>query len=562
MKILLTTLNAKYIHTSLALRWLYVANKDHYDISFKEFVIKEDIPSVAEQILETQAEVIGLSVSIWNVRQTEVLIKQLRTTNPQLIIFVGGPEVTYEPEFFLENWAIDYVISGEGEFVSGELFAELELGNRAVDIPGVSYQGHISKALVQADIEKLVLLDSPYQLEEDRASLKHRVIYFETSRGCPYQCQYCLSSLEKGVRYFPKSYIDDNLNYFIQSDAKLIKFLDRTFNLNKKHTAHVFDHLIENYRPNLSCQFEIYADLLNDEDIKHLNADLPDNFFRFEIGIQSTYEPTNKEIKRLQNFELLANNIKKLMAGGKIDLHLDLIAGLPFETFERFKKSFNDVFALGAKEVQLGFLKMLRGTALRKNAAKYGYKYQEEAPYEMEYNDSISSAEIERIHNAEEALDRFWNSGRFNRTMTTLMENAVGDLYFEFFEELYDYYTAQNFPRFGYQLEDLFKVLSDFLATKNIDLFPLLRADYYDNYTLRPHGFWEEKTCKKQKKAWLQEIIHNEEFLKKNRLKANQIEKFATIDPIDEDLLLITLFNCRKSKIEPHPTVIYPLLKG
>ena len=561
MKILLTTLNAKYIHTSLALRWLYVANKDHYDISFKEFVIKEDIPSVAEQILETQAEVIGLSVSIWNVRQTEALIKQLRTTNPQLIIFVGGPEVTYEPEFFLENWAIDYVISGEGEFVSGELFAELELGNRAVDIPGVSYQGHISKALVQADIEKLVLLDSPYQLEEDRASLKHRVIYFETSRGCPYQCQYCLSSLEKGVRYFPKSYIDDNLSYFIQSDAKLIKFLDRTFNLNKKHTAHVFDYLIENYRPNLSCQFEIYADLLNDEDIKHLNTDLPDNYFRFEIGIQSTYEPTNKEIKRLQNFELLANNIKKLMAGGKIDLHLDLIAGLPFETFERFKKSFNDVFALGAKEVQLGFLKMLRGTALRKNAAKYGYKYQEEAPYEMEYNDSISSAEIERIHNAEEALDRFWNSGRFNRTMTTLMENAVECLYFEFFEELYDYYTAQNFPRFGYQLEDLFKVLSDFLATKNIDLFPLLRADYYDNYTLRPHGFWEEKTCKKQKKAWLQEIIHNEEFLKRNRLKANQIEKFATIDPIDEDTLLITLFNCRKSKIEPHPTVIYSLLK-
>lgn len=560
MKILLSTLNAKYIHTSLALRWLYVANKDRFDISFKEFVIKEDIKEVAKQILDTQAEVIGLSVSIWNVEQTKKLVTLLKSANSNLIIFVGGPEVTYEPEFFLENWDIDYVVSGEGEFVTGELFTALEAGISDINIPGISYRGRINKILVQADISKLVLLDSPYQLPEDKDSLKHRVVYFETSRGCPYQCQYCLSSLEKGVRYFPQEYIDNNLNYFVQSDAKLIKFLDRTFNLNKKHTAHVFDYLIENYRPNLSCQFEIYADLLNDEDIKQLNDKLPENYFRFEIGIQSTYEPTNKEIKRLQNFELLAGNIRKLMDGGKIDLHLDLIAGLPFETFDRFKKSFNDVFALKAKEVQLGFLKMLRGTALRNNAAKYGYKFQENAPYEMEYNDSISAAEIERIHNAEEALDRFWNSGRFNRAMTYIMEYHVGTAYFEFFEEIYNYYTAQSFPRFGYQLEDLFKILSDYLATLNIDVFPLLRADYYDNYTLKPHGFWEDKVEKKQKKAWLQEIIHNDEFLTANKLDPTQIEKFATIDPIDEQTLLITLFNCRKSKVEPHPSVEYKLL--
>lgn len=559
MKILLSTLNAKYIHTSLALRWLYVANKDRFNISFKEFVIKEDINEVAKQILDTQAEVIGLSVSIWNVEQTKQLATLLKSANPELILFVGGPEVMYEPEFFLENWDIDYVVSGEGEFVTGELFTALEKGNMNMDIPGVSYIGHINKTLVRADINKLILLDSPYQLPEDRESLKHRVVYFETSRGCPYQCQYCLSSLEKSVRYFPQEYIDDNLNYFIQSDAKLIKFLDRTFNLNKKHTAHVFDYLINNYRPNLSCQFEIYADLLNDEDIKLLNDKLPDNYFRFEIGIQSTYEPTNKEIKRLQNFELLANNIKKLMDGGKIDLHLDLIAGLPFETFDRFKKSFNDVFALKAKEVQLGFLKMLRGTALRRNADKYGYKFQEKAPYEMEFNDSISAEEIQRIHNAEEALDRFWNSGRFNRSMTFIMQHHVDRTYFEFFESIYNYYTAQKFPRFGYQLEDLFKVLSDYLAKLNIDIFPLLRADYYDNFTLKPHGFWTDKVEKKLKKAWLQEIIHNNEFLIANKLDPIQIEKFATIDPIDEQTLLITLFNCRKSKIEPHPSVEYKL---
>ena len=561
MKIVLTTLNAKFIHTSLALRWLYVANKDKFNISFTEFVIKEDIDSVTEQLLAKQADVIGISVSIWNVKQSKTLIEKLKLAKPELIIFIGGPEVMYEPEFFIENWDIDYVISGEGEFVTGELLQALEQGQREVDIPGVSYKGHINRTIVQADIEKLVELDSPYQLPEDRDSLKHRVVYFETSRGCPYQCKYCLSSLEKGVRYFPKQHIDENLAYFINSPAKLIKFLDRTFNLNKNHTHHVFSYLIEHHRPNLSCQFEIYADLLKDENIEYLNTKLPKDYFRFEIGIQSTYEPTNKEINRLQDFELLAGNIRKLMDGGKIDLHLDLIAGLPFETFERFIKSFNDVFALGAKEVQLGFLKMLRGTSLRNNASKYGYSFQEEAPYEIYYNDDISAAEIERIHCAEEALDRYWNSGRFQRSMSYLMDGPFKGAYFQFFEAMHSYYTEAGLPRFGYQLEDLFRLLYEFTLARGIDIFELLRADYYDNYTLRPHGFWEEKTCKKQKKAWLQEILHNHEFLEANKLTKDQIEKYATLDLVSDDAntLLVTLFNRRKTKLEAHPTLHYTL---
>lgn len=559
MKFVLSTLNAKYIHTSLALRWLYVANKDKFNVSYIEFVIKENINSVAQQLIETDCDVLGLSVSIWNVRQTQTLIQLLKEKKPELIIFVGGPEVTYEPEFFLENWEIDYVISGEGEFVSGQLFEALQQGIREVDIPGVSYLGHISRTIVQADIEKLILLDSPYQLEEDKEALINRVVYLETSRGCPYQCQYCLSSLEKGVRYFPKEYIYDNLSYLIQSDAKLIKFLDRTFNLNKTHTYNVFNFLIENYRPNLSCQFEIYADLLDDEKIAFLNNNLPKDYFRFEIGIQSTYEPTNLEVKRRQDFDLLSKNIKLLMEGGKIDLHLDLIAGLPFETYERFKKSFNDVFALGAKEVQLGFLKMLRGTNLRRNAAKYGYKYDELPPYEIEYNDSISAEEITLIHNAEEALDRYWNSGRFDRSLTFVFENFYPNRYFEFFEELYNFYSVKNFPRFGYQLEDLFAVLQEFLTTKGIDIFPLLRDDYYDNYTLRPHGFWQDKMSKKEKKQLVQKIIHDESFLTQNKLTAQQIEKYSTIDVIDEQTLLLTLFHVRENKKTPHPRIKYIL---
>lgn len=546
MRTVLSTLNAKYIHTSLALRWLYVANKDRFDISFKEYTIKENIDKVADELLETKSNIIGLSVSIWNVAQTKELVSLLKNRNPELIIILGGPEVSYEPEFFLANWNIDYIISGEGEFVLGELLDALQMG-RPIKIEGVSSRQHINKVIVQADLDKLAQLSSPYMLEEDKEDMQHKLVYFETSRGCPYQCQYCLSSLEKGVRYFPKNYIQDNLGYLINSNAKQIKFLDRTFNLNKEHTYTVFDFLIKHYRPNLSCQFEIYADLLKDEMIDYLNENLPKNFFRFEIGIQSTYEPTNIAVRRKQDFPLLSANVRKLMDGGRIDLHLDLIAGLPYETLERFIKSFNDVFELKAKEVQLGFLKMLRGTNLRRDTDKYGYKYDPEAPYEIECNADISKAELERIHEAEHALEKYWNGGRFVNTMNVLIDVYYKGRYFELFDEIAQFYTDKQYPHRGYQLEDLFKNLHEFLLLRDIDLSYMLRKDYYSNFTRRPQGFWVDKLDKKKRKQLLYQIGQDKEFLSKHNLTRRIVEKQTAIDTIAEDKYLLTVFyeNCQ-----------------
>ncbi|MDH6309693.1 anaerobic magnesium-protoporphyrin IX monomethyl ester cyclase [Dysgonomonas sp. PFB1-18] len=541
MKTILATLNAKYIHTSLALRWLYVANKDRFDISFREYTIKENIEKIAQELSDTGSDIIGLSVYIWNVSHTKELVRLLKERNPQLIIVLGGPEVMYEPEYFLENWNIDYVIGGEGEFVLGELLETLE-NEIPVQIAGVSSKGNINKVIVQADPEKLASLDSPYMLEEDKPEIGNKLVYFETSRGCPYQCQYCLSSLEKGVRYFPQEYIVKNLRYLIESDAKQIKFLDRTFNLNKEHTHMVFDYLIANYRPNLSCQFEVYADLLKDETITYLNTHLPKDYFRFEIGIQSTYEPTNVAVKRKQDFPLLAGNVKKIMQGGKIDLHLDLIAGLPYETFDRFRKSFNDVFALGGKEVQLGFLKMLRGTNLRRFAEKYGYKYDEDAPYEIEYNADISRTELDRIHEAEHALEKFWNSGRFVQTMEALFADKYKGRYFEFFDELGQFYKEKNYPHRGYQLEDLFRYLHAFLIMKGIDLFSTLRTDYYGNFTRRPQGFWEDTLGKQKRKQLLYQIGQDKAFLKKYNLTRKIVEKQTALDYISDNELLLTIF--------------------
>lgn len=551
MKVLLTTLNAKYIHTSLALRWLYVANKDKFDISFKEYVIKEEITTIVDDLLLQNPDVIGLSVYIWNVEKVKLLIDLIKEKSPQTIVIVGGPEVTYEPDYFVENWDVDYLISGEGEFVLGELLTAISTKSEPI-IDGVSKRGSVSKIVAKADLEKLASLPSPYQLEEDKENMKNRLLYFETSRGCPYQCQYCLSSLEKGVRYFPKHHIVDNLSYFIRSNAKQIKFLDRTFNLNKEHTRFVFDFLIDHYRPGLSCQFEIYADLLTDESINYLNKNLPENYFRFEIGIQSTYEPTNIAVRRKQNFELLAGNIQKLMGGGRIDLHLDLIAGLPYETYERFVKSFNDVFCLKAKELQLGFLKMLRGTSLRRNADKYGYKYSLLAPYEIESNNDITHEELERIHDAEHALEKYWNSGKFSRTMQVLTDRYYKDRYFELFDEIGQYYNLHNLPHHGYRLEDIFLFLHNFLLSRGIDLFTELRTDYYCNFKIRPHGFWDDKIEKRERKQLLYQIGNDKPFLQKYGLNRKIIEKQAAIDIVEnsDNEYLLTVFLQKDNSVE------------
>jgi hypothetical protein len=541
MKVHLTTFNAKYIHTSMALRWLYVVNKAQFDLSFSEYTIKESVSVIADSIIAEGYDVVGISVSIWNVAQSQELASTLKKQNPNIILIAGGPEVSYEPNFFVDNWEIDYVVSGEGEFVLGQLLYALQNGEE-IDLESVSSKSRICTKSAQADLNELIKYPSPYKLDSDNSERKNRIAYFETSRGCPYSCQYCLSSLEKGVRYFPHEYVTDNLRYLIDSDVKHIKFLDRTFNLNKQHTSAVFDFLIDNHRPNLSCQFEIYADLMNDETIEYLNSNVPGNYFRFEIGIQSTHEPTNIAVQRRQDFPLLSGNIEKIMKGDVIDLHLDLIAGLPLETFDRFRRSFNDVFRLRAKEVQLGFLKLLRGTNLRRDAEIYGYIYDEKAPYEIISGNDISIKELDRIRNAEYALDKFWNSGRFVTTLNFLFDGVYSGRYFDFFDEMGHYYKANNLPRMGYQLEDLFRYLNQFLESKGIDASDTLREDYYSNYKIRPTSYWTEDISKNERKKLLYAIGQDNDYLRKHNLTRKNIEKQTAINPLKSGGYLLTIF--------------------
>ena len=546
MKTIITTLNANYIHTSLALRWLYVANKDNFDISFREYVLKEDLSKIANDLLCSNPDIIGIGIYIWNVDKSANLISILKTLKPEVIIIAGGPEVSYEPKHFIDIMQIDFVISGEGEFVLGRLLSAIEkrhLGDDSpIDIESVSFPGKINKTIAKTNLEKLTALPSPYMLEEDLEDRKNRIVYFETSRGCPYKCEFCLSSLDKGVRFFPMPYVTENIEYLINNNTRQIKFLDRTFNLNKKHTLSIFSFLIGHYRPGLSFQFEIYADLFDDDTIDYLNNKLPPHYFRFEIGIQSTYKPTNDAIDRKQNLEKSASNIRKIIAGCKIDLHLDLIAGLPYETFDRFKKSFNDVFSLRAKEVQLGLLKMLRGTSLRRKAKLYGYEFNENAPYEIIKHNDITKDEISRIHAIERALEKYWNSGKFAKTMQALFETKYKNQYFELFDDIGQYYNKQKLPEHGFHLEDIFLNLHKFLQFNNIDLFYELRNDYYSCYKIRPHGFWVNRMDKKIRKQLLHQIGLDKEFLKRFGLNNKVIKKQTAIDHLKENEYLLTVF--------------------
>lgn len=534
MKSLITTLNSKFIHTALSLRLLYVSCKDECDIDFKEYTTKDRIDDIVEDLLKMQLDLVAFSTYIWNVDYIKEILVKLRNRQPNLILVLGGPEVSYEPEYFLNNFECDYVMSGEGETSFKQLLLALE-NNQDTRIKGISQKGFISTYQVQCDLKVVESFDSPYQLERDVKDLKNRIVYFESSRGCPYQCQYCLSSLEVGMRFFSMDYIKENLLYLINHGAKTIKFLDRSFNVNAKRAIEILDFIIENHREGMQFQFEINADVLDKRIMDFVNEKAPKNLIRFEIGIQSTYEPTNEAVKRRQDFEHLSMIIKGLMAGDKADLHLDLIAGLPHESYERFAKSFDDVFAFRAKELQLGFLKMLRGTSLRNDAKKWGYEYQEESPYEMYYNDVLSNEEREHIHIGEDMLEKYWNSGRCVHTLNYLFDHHFNSP-FHFFHDFGVYYIEQGYKKMGYQVHELFEYLYNYLNSLGIDCLEYLLEDYFHCFKVKPKKWWPSIT--KQERN---EFINNLDIDTMNKYKINKdlLFRYSMIEKINDHYMIV-----------------------
>lgn len=491
MKTLLVGINSKYIHPNLAIRYLKANTSASVEI--KEYTIKDQTAYIIEDILKYEPNVLGFSCYIWNIKIIKQIIKKLKSERPDMIIVLGGPETSYDYDDFLLDGLADYIIVNEGEIAFDKLLKHLQ---KQYDINEIENLIYIDKGNIIRNTQKLIsdlnLLKNPYRFKQDYDSIKNKVQYLELSRGCPYKCSYCLASLEKGLRFFDLNKTFENIDYLVKKGAKTIKFLDRSFNAHKKLALRFFEKLIEKNYQNTVFQFEINGDVLNDEIVDYLTENCKKNYIRFELGIQSTNKKVNEAIDRFQDTERLIIIISKLKSSNVI-LHLDLIAGLPYEDLESFRKTFNDIFALYPDELQLGFLKMLKGTKIRLEAEKYGYIYDVDPPYEIIKNDFLNEAEIKSIHLVEHFLDIYWNKNFMNESIIQISKKF--NSYFDFFLELGNYYSQKNLSTKRYQLADLFTNLINFLETKNTltdEIYSSLKLDYLLYHKIKPKSFWKK----------------------------------------------------------------------
>jgi radical SAM superfamily enzyme YgiQ (UPF0313 family) len=521
MKTLLISINAKYIHTNNAVR-LLKANSD-FDIDIFEYTIKDDISKIIDDIKQYNPDVLGLSIYIWNIGLFRKLLSKLSLEESNIII--GGPEVSYESSDFLNKYPVDYIIKGEGELAFNKLLHAIDSGEDVSSISNLIYlkDNKITHTPL-LEIGNLDELKLPYYFEFDIPHIPNKISYIETSRGCPYKCSYCLSSLEKKVRFFNMDKVKDTIIYLMSHGSKTIKFLDRTFNANKK-TLELFDFIIKNNNHKTVFQFEITGDVLDTKIIEHLNDKAPKGLFRFEIGIQSTNNKTNLLVDRYQNTDKLFENINLIQEKGIIDLHLDLIAGLPKEDLSSFRNTFNEVFNLGAKELQLGFLKMLKGTKIRREASLYDYVYSEEAPYQIISNESLSIKDVEEIHLVEHMLDIYHNKGYFGKNTHNYILNTEDP--YNLFKLIGEFYLINKYSFKGYQVEDVYSRLFNFIEDNEV-IFTL-KQDYLNRSKIKPKIFWEQDISKQEKNVILKEIALKSKITINSLYKHTAIIKFENI---------------------------------
>lgn len=483
MKILLTTLNSKFIHTNLAIRYIKECSKDIRDIELKEYTINNQMDFILKEIYRGGYDAVFFSVYIWNVEDILRLCRNLKSVKPDMIIGLGGPEVSYDSEKLMKKYPfIDYIMYGEGEITFRELCMMFRNEKDIKDIKGIVYRDgeniHVNDE--RPLIENLDIIPSPYD-NMNPEEYKNRIVYYESSRGCPFNCQYCLSSAIKGLRYFSIERIKKDLKNLIEAEVAQIKFIDRTFNAKKKTAMEIMSFLMENDNGFTTYHFEVTAHLIDDEMLEFLKNCKP-GLFQFEIGVQSTDPFVLEACGRKDNFERLSKVVKQIESYKNIHQHLDLIAGLPYENYRGFEKSFNDVYRLGIEQLQLGFLKMIKGTGIRKTADMHDFRYKNYPPYEVLSNRYISYDEILKLKDIEEMVERYYNSGNFSLSIKYLVEKFYMDSPFRFYEEFSEFYNSRGYFSVSQGRNENYRILLEFYEEKigmNTELFrDMLKFDY------------------------------------------------------------------------------------
>ncbi|MBQ4510884.1 MAG: DUF4080 domain-containing protein [Clostridia bacterium] len=475
MKVTICAINSKYIHSSLA-PWCLAGGLEKYaneiEYSVVEGTINESVDDVLGRIVAENSEIIGFCTYIWNKTYVYSLCKKLKMlTNAKIVL--GGPEVSYNVQEVLTNSDIDYILSGEGEIS----FAQLCQGVNKNEIKGLCYRKGNE-----------IIVSQPCVLEEDPPSpyvkryfeqLNGRIAYIETSRGCPFSCTFCLSGRCGGIRFFDLEESQKRILALANSGTKTVKFIDRTFNASRSRTKRIFNFLIDNYGvafPRDICfHFEIECELLDDETIEILKK-APIGLFQFEIGIQSFNEKTLNAINRKANFEKLTKTVKALVALENIHIHIDLIAGLPYEDYDSFENSFNTAYNLNAHMLQFGFLKMLHGADIRENTQNHSCEYSKEPPYEVISTEWLPKEKMEIMHTCEDIFDRMYNSQRFKRTCKYITE-ALGNP-FKIFVDFADFLkdkNAKSLDELTYQIYSYFSSKSEISKDKLRDMLVIDR---------------------------------------------------------------------------------------
>lgn len=503
----------------------------------KEFSINELREKILEEILIEKPDIVAFSTYIWNITYVEELSKLIKVIDPNIEILYGGPEVSYDACEFLKNCVGDYVIEGEGEDAYRE-FIEYKLNLRELnEIKGLYYKYSDSPAEYKINYNgrrPLINMNNivfPYEAQE---VLDNKIVYYEASRGCPFNCKYCLSSTQHGVRFLDIERVKSELQFLIDKKVRLIKFVDRTFNCNSKFSIAIWSFLIDQPTDTV-FHFEISADILKKEEIELL-AKAPKGRFQFEVGVQTTNDEVLRNINRFVNFDDIKEKIEELQRIKNIKQHLDLIAGLPGENFESFKKSFNDVHSIRPEEIQLGFLKLLKGSSMREEAKLWDMKYSPFPPYEILSTKDISYFELLKLKKIEAMVDKYYNSQKFKNILAFFQDKFTSP--FDFFEELSKFFHEKGYFHRSISNSEYYKVFLDFnkeiLKDDELALKEIVRYDYLQFNKRRGMPEFIFNTLNENEERTIKEYL-KENFSK----KASQyyIEKFN-----------IDIFNFVKSK--------------
>ncbi len=547
MKTVLVAINAKYIHSNLAVYSLRsYARTFGYEPELLEFTINQQKDQILKGIYEAKPDLLCFSCYIWNLSYVEEIIEDIKKILPKITIWAGGPEVSYDaPQFLKRHPEVDGIMCAEGEKTLTELIryyeSEKSQGKSLDEINGIVYQEN--RTIHQTPLRDIMNMDDLVFPYEDLKDFEHKIIYYESSRGCPFSCSYCLSSIDKKLRFRSFSLVEKELEFFLAHKVPQVKFVDRTFNCKKSHAMAIWTYIKEHDNGITNFHFEVAADLLTEDEIALIQTMRP-GLIQLEIGVQSTNEKTLAEIHRKTDFEEITRKVKAVQKGENVHQHLDLIAGLPYENYESFGHSFNDVYALKPEQLQLGFLKVLKGSYMAEAAEGYGCVHKAKPPYEVLGTRWLSYKEILKLKGVEEMVEVYYNSGQFQKTiraMEHLFETA-----FSMYEELADFYEKNGYNEISHTRIRRYEILQEFLQEKeaNLEYFKqLMIFDLYarENMKTRPQWANDLSAYKMQILDFYKKEEENPELLTdyqgyqaRQTIKMTHIEVF-TYDVINEN---------------------------